>query len=142
MQREMAWMYNKNLPGRRGLIDEFRTGLELFLDFASNKYEFMDGNKLRYPCRKCDNGKFFACDKVREHFCRFGFTLNYYNWTSHDEPFISDEGYRGSDQFLVREECGYYAQLNPYEKMMIDAASQNFVKDPNHASTNFTPTRE
>ena len=42
-------MYNKNLPGRRGLIDEFHIGLELFLDFVSSKYEFMDGNKLR--CR-------------------------------------------------------------------------------------------
>ena len=113
MQRERAWMYNKNLPGCRELTDEFRTGLELFLDFASSKYEFMDGNKLRCPCKKCGNGKFLVCYKVRKHLCRFGFTPNYYNWTSHGEPFISDEGYRKSDQFSVRKECGYYEQLNP-----------------------------
>ena len=61
-------MYNKNLPGRRGLIDEFRIGLELFLDFASNKYEFMDGNKLRCPCKKCSNKKFQDIDKVKRTF--------------------------------------------------------------------------
>ena len=72
-------MYNKNLPGRRGLTDEFPTGLELFLDFASSKYEFMDGNKLRCPYRKCNNGKFLACDKVIEHLCKLRFTPNYYN---------------------------------------------------------------
>ena len=60
-------MYNKNLPGRRGLTYEFRTGLELFLDFASSKYEFIDGNKLKCLCKKCDNGKFFVCNKVRKH---------------------------------------------------------------------------
>ena len=90
-------MYNKNLSGHRGLTDEFRIGLELFLDFASSKYKFMDGNKLRCPCRKCGNGKFLVYDNIREHLCRFGFAPNYYNWTFHGEPFIFDEGYRESD---------------------------------------------
>ena len=58
MQRDRAWMYNKNLPGRQGLTDEFRFGLELFLNFASNKHEFMDENKLKCPCKKCSNGNF------------------------------------------------------------------------------------
>ena len=58
-------MYNKNLPERRGLTDEFRIGFELFLNFASSKYEFIDGNKLRCPHRKCGNGKFHVCNKVR-----------------------------------------------------------------------------
>ena len=78
MRREMVWMYNKNLPERQGLTDEFRTGLELFLDFANSKYEFMDGNKLRCPCKKCGNGQFLVCDKVRKYFYRFGFIPNYY----------------------------------------------------------------
>ena len=86
-------MYNKNLPGLRGLTDEFHARLELFLDFASSKYELMDRNKLRCPCNKCSNGKFHVCDKVREHLYRFGFILNYYNWTCHGKLFISDEGY-------------------------------------------------
>ena len=93
-------------------------------------------------CRKCSNGKFHVCDTVREHLYRFGFTPNYYNWTYHDEQFISDEGYRRSGQFLVREECSYYDQLNPYERMVIDAAGQNFVSESNHASTSFTLTLE
>ena len=65
MQKDRAWIYNKNLPGRRELTDEFHTGLELFLDFASSKYELMDENKLRCPCNKCSNSKFHVCDKVR-----------------------------------------------------------------------------
>ena len=76
-------MYNKNLLGFRGLTDEFRTGLELFLHFTSSKYEFMDGNKLMCPCKKCSNGKFYVCDKVKEHLCRIEFTPNYYNLTFH-----------------------------------------------------------
>ena len=124
------------------MTNEFCTGLELFLDFTSSKYEFMDGNKLRCPCNKCSNGKFLVCDKVRKYLCRFGFTPNYYNWISHGEPFISDERYRRSDQFLVREECGYYDQLNSYERMVINVASQNFISESNHASTSFSHTHE
>ena len=107
-------MYNKNLPGRWGLTDEFHIELELFLNFASIKYDFMDGNKLICQCKKCSNGKFLDIDKVREHLCRFEFIPNYYNWACPCEPFIHDEEYWKSNQFSVREECSYYNQLNSY----------------------------
>ena len=89
-------MYNKNLPECRGFINEFHIGFKQFLDFASSKVEFMDGNKIRSLCKKCSNCKFHVCDKVREHFCIFGFTSNYYNLTYHGEPFIFDKEYRRS----------------------------------------------
>ena len=96
-------MYNKNLPRCQGLTDEFCIGLEQFLEFASSKIDFMDGYKLRRPCRKCSNGKFHVCDKVREYLCRFCFTLNYYNWTCHGEPLHLRKNMEEVDKFLIEE---------------------------------------
>ncbi|XP_042388266.1 uncharacterized protein LOC121980336 isoform X2 [Zingiber officinale] len=142
MQNERSWMYNKNLPNRRGLTDEFITGLRQFMNFACSQVEYMDGNKIRCPCRKCHNGKFLPSDKVEEHLCRFGFTPNYYNWTSHGEPFISDEDYERNIQISVSGDQSYYNQLNPYQRMIIDAAGQNFNPDMHGTSSSYPPPVE
>ncbi|XP_042441812.1 uncharacterized protein LOC122027062 isoform X3 [Zingiber officinale] len=143
MQKERSWMYKKNLPERRGLTDEFIIGLKQFLDFASSNVEFMDGKKLRCPCRKCHNGKFLQSNQVEEHLCRFGFTPNYYNWTCHGEPFISYEDYGRNTQVSVNGDQSYnYEQLNPYHRMVIDVADQNFIPESSIASSSFPPTFE
>ncbi|XP_042467482.1 uncharacterized protein LOC122050656 [Zingiber officinale] len=141
MQNERSWMYNKNLPDRGGLTDEFITGLRQFLNFASSNVEFMDGNQIRCPCRKCHNGKFLPSNKVSEHLCRFGFTPNYYNWTCHGEPFISDEDCYGHNIQVSRDQS-YYNQLNPYQRMIFDAAAPNLIPEPHGASSSCPPTVE
>ena len=135
-------MYKKNLSDCRGLTDEFIFGLEQFLHFACTQVDFMDGNKLRRPCRRCRNGKYLECDKVREHLCRVSFTPNYYNWTCYGEPFISDEEFGRNRQFSVSGDRSYYEQLNPYQRMVIDAVGPNFVPDPSARSSSFAPTFE
>ena len=142
MQNERSWMYNKNLPNRQGLTPEFITGLRQFLNFASTQVMYMDGKKIRCACRKCHNGKFLPTDKVEEHLCRFGFTPNYYNWTSHGEPFISDEDYGRNFQASASGDQSYYEQFNPYQRMVIDASCQNYIPETLGASSSFPPTSE
>ena len=72
MQRDKGWMYNKNLPERRGLTDEFRIGLKLFLNFASSKYEFMDRNKLRCLCKSAVMKNFKTLIKLENIFVDLG----------------------------------------------------------------------
>ncbi|XP_074577237.1 uncharacterized protein LOC141833653 [Curcuma longa] len=141
MQNERGWMYRKNKPNRKGLTDEYIVGMEQFLEFATSHVEFMDGEKIRCPCRKCHNGKFLQCDKVREHLCRFGFTPNYYNWTCHGEPFIPDEDYYGQNiqaSAAVSGDQSAYNQFNPYQS----SGGHNLFSDPSFASSSCPPTDE
>ena len=73
------WMYEKNLPGRCGVTNEFINGVKEFIDFASGQHDTMDGELIRCPCVKCGNLKFFEPDEVAYHLVRKGFTENYFN---------------------------------------------------------------
>ncbi|KAL0446280.1 UNVERIFIED_CONTAM: hypothetical protein Slati_1755900 [Sesamum latifolium] len=78
-------MYNKNLPERAGLTLEFEDGVEIFMEWAKGQCGHMGEDKIRCPCRKCKNTKFRKSDEVSYHLCMRGFTIEYYNWTSHGE---------------------------------------------------------
>ncbi|OMO99515.1 Transposon, En/Spm-like protein [Corchorus capsularis] len=104
-------MYNKNLPGRRGLTNEFIAGVEEFIQFASTQYEHMDGELLRCPCRKCDNLQFLDPKEVTLHFYNKGFTKNYFNWVSHSEELWVEE--QQVDD--VSEELNLDQQFRDYE---------------------------
>ncbi|KAL0303177.1 UNVERIFIED_CONTAM: hypothetical protein Sradi_6185800 [Sesamum radiatum] len=83
-------MYNKNLPGRAGLIPEFEDGVKTCIEWAKGQRENIDVDKIRCPCRKCKNTKFRTPDEVSYHLCMRGFTAEYYNWTSHDEESVPE----------------------------------------------------
>ncbi|MBM1124189.1 hypothetical protein JQN44_27310, partial [Klebsiella pneumoniae] len=60
-------------------------GIAEFLNFASSQLQYMDGNKIRCPCRKCMNKKFFTVGEVQYHLITKGFVENYYVWNRHGE---------------------------------------------------------
>ncbi|KAK4406343.1 hypothetical protein Sango_0640800 [Sesamum angolense] len=76
-------MHNKILLGRAGLTPEFENGVKTFTEWAKGQRGYMDGDKIKCPCRKCKN-------KVSYHLCMRGFMLEYYNWTSHGEECVQD----------------------------------------------------
>ncbi|KAL0455724.1 UNVERIFIED_CONTAM: hypothetical protein Slati_0911600 [Sesamum latifolium] len=83
-------MYNKNLPERADLTPEFEDGIKIFIEWAKGQRGHMDGDKIRCSCRKCKNTKFRTSDEVSYHLCRRGFTIEYYNWTSHGEESVPE----------------------------------------------------
>ncbi|KAK4395683.1 hypothetical protein Sango_1722600 [Sesamum angolense] len=56
-------MYNKNLPGRVGLTPEFEDGVKTFIKWAKGQRRYIDGDKIRFPCRKFKNTKFGTPDE-------------------------------------------------------------------------------
>ncbi|KAL0454855.1 UNVERIFIED_CONTAM: hypothetical protein Slati_0824700 [Sesamum latifolium] len=81
-------MYNKNFPEMADLTPEFEHGVKNFIEWAKGQRGHMDGDKIRFPCRKCKNTKFRTPDEVSYHLCMRGFTVEYYNWTSHGEESV------------------------------------------------------
>lgn len=128
------WMYNKNLPGRKGLTDEFRSGVNDFLEVATSKPEYMSGEKIRCPCLKCKNCKFLNPDEVKEHLWRRGFMDDYYNWTCHGEPFYANvEQQPGTSNFNPdgTTECeNNHGQLNWEQRMLYDHYHSRHVAPP------------
>ncbi|KAL3516326.1 hypothetical protein ACH5RR_023228 [Cinchona calisaya] len=136
MEQNRQWMYKKNLPGRRGFTEEFCTGVEEFLTFASEQFQYKDGSNIRCSCFKCKNFKFQALDKVREHLYRYGLVSNYYNWTCHGEIF---QEYANSSnvQAPVTQPFDDYNQFNPYQRMVFDAVRQNTGPNWGQSSTSY-----
>lgn len=85
MTRE--WMYKRR--SRDGSLNpDFIGGVDSFIAFACNQPMFMDREKIRCPCTKCDNMKFQADYDVRYHLVINGFVRNYEVWRYQGETIV------------------------------------------------------
>ncbi|XP_038698945.1 uncharacterized protein LOC119996398 [Tripterygium wilfordii] len=128
-----TWMYNRIGPGRVGITDEFLSGVEEFIDYASKKNsEFENTGKIRCPCMKCKCIRFRSLDDIRMHLYKKGFQPGYYYWTSHGEEMSNIPHLAAVD--VPEDAANYYwqdgdqANFNPYEQMVMDAAGPS-VRD-------------
>ncbi|XP_038687458.1 uncharacterized protein LOC119986835 [Tripterygium wilfordii] len=104
-----TWMYNRVGPGRVGITDEFLSGVEEFIDYASKKNsEFENTGKIRCPCMKCKCIRFRSLDDIRMHL-----------YKKVDVP---------EDAANYYWQDGDQANFNPYEQMVMDAAGPS-VRD-------------
>ncbi|XP_059310954.1 uncharacterized protein LOC132062391 [Lycium ferocissimum] len=78
-----TWMYDRVLPNQRGLKDEFKQGVEGFINQA-NIFCQKEGT-IRCPCADCNCIKWLKSEDVRADLCSKGFMDDYYVWTSHGE---------------------------------------------------------
>ncbi|KAL0458341.1 UNVERIFIED_CONTAM: hypothetical protein Slati_0461300 [Sesamum latifolium] len=83
-------MYEKNLPNRQGLTPQFQDGVIAFIEWAKSQHAYMDGDKIRCPCRKCKNKLFKMTDEVNFDLYMKGFIPECYNWTSHGEERVQE----------------------------------------------------
>ena len=102
------------MPGRKGVMDEFYKGVDVFVSFACQKAE-SNGN-IRCPCSQCRNLKYIDPEEVKVHLYRKGFTPDYWYWTCHEEsdptlhvvfdacPSSSSTGQEGHNEHLNRFE--------------------------------------
>ncbi|KAL0434353.1 UNVERIFIED_CONTAM: hypothetical protein Slati_2769600 [Sesamum latifolium] len=78
-------MYEKYLQENLSIWHEFEDGVREFVNWAKDQQAYMNGEKIRCPCRKCRNRIFKTTDEVMFDICMKGFMDRYYNWTAHDE---------------------------------------------------------
>ncbi|XP_070042531.1 uncharacterized protein [Nicotiana tomentosiformis] len=82
------WMYDRNLPNRRGLRDEFVQGVDEFINHAKSFSQ--NKRMIRCPCAKYKCRKWLKLEDVKTDLYSKGFMDNYYVWTSHGEIGGSD----------------------------------------------------
>ena len=134
------WMYNKNLPGRNGLTNEFVAGVDEFIKFAlSQDDRYKDGEKIRCPCKKCKNRKFFMLDEVTVHLYQKGFVEGYFNWTCHGEPILNvvEQQYASPQLPEQMGHWGSYEELNWDQRMVFDCVGQSFISHIDISTSNF-----
>ena len=83
---DKIWMYSKS----RG-SDEYITGVNTFLEFASQNIQSIDG-KISCPCVKCFNTLRFPTHTVFNHLLRYGFQHGYDKWIYHGENNRESDG--------------------------------------------------
>lgn len=84
MSAHRSWMYRR-LDPNGDICDEFTEGVKEFLDFAFRHPTFICGDKIKCPCRKCDNMQYHVRDDVAVHLYSKGFTHYYNIWYAHGE---------------------------------------------------------
>ncbi|GJR46354.1 transposon, En/Spm-like, transposase-associated domain protein [Tanacetum coccineum] len=82
-RRDREWMYNKADDGY--LSTTYRTKVESFLDYAFSNEEYVDKDRIKCPCAKCNNKPFKTRNDVKFHLLKEGFTPDYTSWWAHGE---------------------------------------------------------
>ncbi|XP_019158513.1 PREDICTED: uncharacterized protein LOC109155282 [Ipomoea nil] len=139
MSSNRHWMYTRI---RNGLLtEEFLAGLETFIQFATSQHSWMDGERIKCPCkqRKCQNTKFLDVPTVKFHLAKYGFVSDYYVWRFQGECNVSVDVDRdvGGPSQMDNEEAS-----NAFHTMVMDAAGPEFNVDeieetPNPEAQNF-----
>ena len=117
-------MYNRNLPKRKGLREEFISGVDQFINFAlSNEECQKNGESVRCPCSKCRNRRFEHPNTVVEHLYRRGFVDDYWIWTCHGEdhpPVYQEENSFPADQQTREGNFNHMYDWGDYQHMRWD----------------------
>ncbi|KAL3324667.1 hypothetical protein AABB24_038668 [Solanum stoloniferum] len=85
MEPDRSWMYNRNNPGRAGIILEFAEGVTSFKNQAKTLDDFLTSRLIRCPCVNCENVRYHTTENVAMHLMMNGFKPGYTVWTSHGE---------------------------------------------------------
>ncbi|XP_023761137.2 uncharacterized protein LOC111909581 [Lactuca sativa] len=132
-----SWMYDR-LDADEYISPIFTNGLKTFIEFACSNQSFMDGDKIKCPCKKCLNRAFQEVEVAKFHLSKFGFIPNYYLWNKHGETSI------GSTSFGMDDTHSPFNEHHDpsYSEMVMDVAGYDFIgrtfdEDPNPEDKKF-----
>ncbi|CAI9296941.1 unnamed protein product [Lactuca saligna] len=120
--RNRNWMYER-LDDRGHVSHVFINGVKTLIEFASTKQSYMDGDKIKCPCTKCNNKAYEAFDEAKYHLYKFGFVPNYGFWDKHGETSLDSISLGMNDTYTNLNE-----HHDPtYREMVMDAAGPDFM---------------
>ncbi|KAJ8630422.1 hypothetical protein MRB53_023745 [Persea americana] len=84
---DRSWIGQRKSSAQIGATTKFRTGCQVFLDYAYSHPECVNGqNKIRCPCLKCKNVNYMDRDMVAYHLLVKGLMNNYEDcWRAHGQ---------------------------------------------------------
>ncbi|XP_072071887.1 uncharacterized protein [Arachis hypogaea] len=122
------WMYNRNLPNRGGLRQEFVNGVRNFIDTVTKQPQFVfEGGVLRCPCNKHKNKIFSTPDEVSLDLYKYGFMPRYWYWDSHGESPLHLNVDHDNQEGICSSPHANMPIRNSYESMVVDAAGPELM---------------
>jgi len=123
IRQNRSWMYNRLMSNRRGYNEVFLEGVDEFVSYACQERNLSNG-KIRCPCSKYKNLKFFHFEEVKVHLYKKGFIPAYWYWTCHGEsdPNIGVD----TNPEIFSTQKGH---LNRFESMTYDVAGVEYEMD-------------
>ncbi|XP_016195660.1 uncharacterized protein LOC107636683 [Arachis ipaensis] len=120
------WMYNRNLPNRGGLRQEFINGVRHFIDTVKQEF-ILEGGVLRCPCNKHKNKVFSSPKEVSLDLYKYDFMLRYWWWDSHGEsPLHLNVDYNNQEGTCSSPHASVPIR-NSYESMVVDATGPELM---------------
>ena len=123
IRQNRKWIYNRLMSNRRGYNDAFLKGVDEFVSYTCQETNLSNG-KIRYPCSKCKNLKFFHFEEVKVHLYKKGFIPEYWYWTCHGESDPNICLNTSLEVFSTEE-----GNLNKFENMVYDAVGLEYEMD-------------
>lgn len=117
-----SWV-NQRLDEHGYISRAFIFGLNTFIEFARSKPNFMDGDKVRCPCKNCHNKVYQEVDIAKFHLCKYGFVPNYTFWDRQGETSIANTSLERDDTNMSLNEI----QEPSYREMVLDAAGPELI---------------
>ncbi|XP_072079067.1 uncharacterized protein [Arachis hypogaea] len=125
---QRKWMYNRNLPNRGGLRQEFVNGVRHFIDTVKKQPQFvLEGGVLRCPCNKHKNKIFLTPDEVLLDLYKYGFMPRYWCWDSHGESPLHLNVDHDNQEGTCSSPHANVPIRNSYESMVVDAAGPELM---------------
>ncbi|CAA7022708.1 unnamed protein product [Microthlaspi erraticum] len=104
-----SWMDQPHLiPTTRLLTEEYKKGVQQFMDLAISQPKAKQSGKLYCPCMNCGNRRYLTISKVWSHLYHNGFVMVYKIWYYHGETdgmidFGSTSAQQGGDSLAEPE---------------------------------------
>ncbi|KAK1394553.1 hypothetical protein POM88_013609 [Heracleum sosnowskyi] len=89
MASDRSWIGRNRYNEAKYLTDEYKIGVDNFIEFAINHLREEDNGLMRCPCRNCGNGTYKKPSTVKLDLYRHGIMQWYTIWDCHgekDEP--------------------------------------------------------
>lgn len=141
MSRNREWMYRR-FDEIGGLHSDFLAGLDTFINFASSQPMFMNGEKIKCPCKRCNNIPYKNKNVVRFHIKKYGFVLDYYTWIFQGETSGHTVEHRTAGHITENRTLNIDEGSSTYHTMVMDVAGPDFDDEdieelPNPAAQKF-----
>ncbi|CAK8543573.1 unnamed protein product [Lathyrus sativus] len=127
-----SWMYDRTLPGRRGLTPNFEEGVNGFITWAFAQECCRREGGVRCPCLKCECRSIISDpEEVERHLKRKGFIKNYWVWTYNGEQLPSNVYSKTTNTHASnsRSHMESDEQFNLIDKMVGNAFGVNVTYD-------------
>ncbi|XP_074323310.1 uncharacterized protein LOC141660243 [Apium graveolens] len=154
MASDRSWIGRNRFNESKYLTEEYKAGVDRFIEFAIEHSEKEDNGLIKCQCRDCGNKYFKKPSTVKNDLYRYGIMQWYTTWDCHGEKNISQvevgtsSGYRDDDMYDAHDEddfddCEDFEEepnktAKQFYKMMNTASEPIYPNNANYTTLEFS----